>query len=66
MNPVEQRLSAAMDAVTVLQEQLDQHHGAVVGIAPIGYWEDMTATVRECIEGAVELVWTDIEERRAA
>ena len=40
----------ALDALTELQESMDQHHGHAVGVVPISRWEDLTATVRECIE----------------
>ena len=50
MNERDTRLSVALDALTELQESMDQHHGHAVGVVLISRWEDLTATVRECIE----------------
>ena len=53
----------ALDALTELQESMDQHHGHAVGVVPISRWEDLAATVRECIE---DMTTAPTTERSAA
>ena len=66
MNERDTRLSVALDALTELQESMDQHHGHAVNVVPINHWEDLTASARECIEETIGLNEMAANERSAA
>lgn len=55
MNQQEHRLSVALDAITTLQESLNEYRDDVKGHAPVRMWIELAAATRRGLEDAVAM-----------